>query len=320
MSLSWPEYIDVKIKNWAKYNPRTGKASTWFRMEHGLFGTQETRDFTPADFAAWLYLLSITSQSRGSTPGSHPDHTRIIPGACTIIRGLRPDHLMSAFKKFERNGWVEILKIEKTLEAERPTNVRTDVTDERTVTKKVSVKKPLDDAITSSPISTVRTAFLRSYKAEFNHDYPGWGAKENSQAKHWLKSVSLEKALELCWVYPKWNDPWVTKVGHPFDVLVKQYVQCEAWARNSKYLIRKIAAGKSIENVDIKRAVEHEELKRGLQAKLADRENTNASGTLQRQLPSSSPPRISAVDGDPLRDEIPDLGSKTNARASGDYS
>lgn len=99
----------------------------------------------------------------------------------------------------------------------------------------------------ASGIAEIRKVFLESYRKEFGKDYPGWGAKENSQAKSWLRSVSLPKAIEYCQRYPSWNDVWVTKRGHPFGVLVSQYVQLEAFLNRPESVMKKMAMGRVAE-------------------------------------------------------------------------
>lgn len=166
-----------------------------------------------------------------------------------------------------------------------------------------------------TPVTLVKNAFLESYRKEFKREYAGWGAKENGQAANWLKSVSLESAKRLCELYPQWNDPTVTRSGHPFGFLVSQYVQLDAWAHNPKQLIRKIAAGKAAENVDLKRAVDFEEMKRGLKhtaTKQQAIEDLSAARRVQKPIPISAAQGILGESRDPFGAEIFDLPSESN--------
>jgi len=145
-------------------------------------------------------------------------------------------------------------------------------------------------AVGPSPISEIRTSFLESFEKEFGRSYPGWGVKENGQAKAWLKSVSVETAKELCRLYPKWNDPWVTKQGHPFGILVAQYVQLDAWSKSHRILVDKIAKGRAVEAVDIKKAVQLEELDRGIQHTYeSSRDRHDGSGKLPHKTSDGIP-------------------------------
>jgi ribosomal protein L13E len=113
----------------------------------------------------------------------------------------------------------------------------------------------------ATPTAQIRKSFLDAYRKEFGKDYPGWGAKENSQAANWIRSISLEKALEYCAFYPKWNDPWVTNNGHAFGILVSQYVKLDAWLSRPDQIIAKIAEGKAHERVRIGQAQSLAEVK-----------------------------------------------------------
>jgi hypothetical protein len=76
-----------------------------------------------------------------------------------------------------------------------------------------------------SHTAKIRDCFLEEYKKKFKHDYLNWGAKENGQIKNWLRSIALEKALELIPLFMRWNDPYVVKAGHPVGLLVTQHVR-----------------------------------------------------------------------------------------------
>lgn len=129
--------------------------------------------------------------------------------------------------------------------------------------KKLPAPKPVKKIIPErSGVAEVREAFFKAFHEEFGREPAGWGAKENAMCSNWLKSVSKEKAILLASVYPKWNDPWVTKNGHPFGILVAQYNSVDAWFHNPKTLIKKIAAGRAVESIDVKEAVKEEEQRR----------------------------------------------------------
>jgi len=86
--------------------------------------------------------------------------------------------------------------------------------------KRGVAKKPADENL-----AKIKEAFLLAYSKKFKQDYLGWGPKEYGQTRNWLKSVPLERAIELCVLYPNWTDPFVTKSGHPFSLLVTQHVK-----------------------------------------------------------------------------------------------
>lgn len=175
--------------------------------------------------------------------------------------------------EFRVDNWLELQENKKSKKQKRaeknPLEVRSKKLDVRSKKKEYSTEAP-KTAFAVSPISVIRDCFLDSYKKEFGRAYPGWGAKENSQATAWLKSVDLETARNLCELFPKWNDPWVTRQGHPFGILVSQYVQVDAWAKGHRQLVSKIAKGKAIELVDISRQIKKQEFEHELQEKIRE--------------------------------------------------
>lgn len=183
----------------------------------------------------------------------------------------------------------------------------------KTKQKLANVAKGSSEPLANS--SLLRNAFCLSFEWEFKRPYPGWGKKENSMASNLLKSLSIEKAVELAALYPKWNDPWVTKVGHPFEVFVKQYAQLDAWAYSHDLLIDKIAKGRVVETVDIKKAIEKEQSAYGFKRKLAElraqeAEDQNDSREIHRELPSQAPGRLCGQPGDPFGQSVFDPGSE----------
>lgn len=83
-------------------------------------------------------------------------------------------------------------------------------------------KQPPKAATGLTPVAQIGRLFKSEYLKRFGHEYPMWGAGENSMAAHWLKSISIERALDLIPKYFAWNDPFVVKAGHPFEILKKQ--------------------------------------------------------------------------------------------------
>lgn len=172
---------------------------------------------------------------------------------------------------------------------------------------------PLD----KSPVTDIKYAFLESFKLEFGRMYPGWGVKENSQAKQWLRSVPIETAIRLCTLYPKWNDPWVTERGHTFGLLVAKYVELDAWAQSSDLLIEKIARGRAVRTNELKRAIEREDMRVGVEQRAKEIEGDNDSRANQRQLPSSGAGGISQIDDSPFEQSVFDSGDQDADGSSG---
>lgn len=306
--------IEIKIPNWAKFNPRSDRANySWFRLDNSFFHDQSVFGLTSQDKLSYIFVLCELSKKNKDSV--HVD----VEYAAAMLR-LKEDEFLESLKRLEES---ELIKTD--LAGKKPSSRRrkagiepsllpatrqtrrdeTDVRDER------SSPPPKGAA----PVAELRDAFLEAYRKEFKRDYPGWGAKENGMASKWLKSVSLENAKRLAALFPKWNDPWVTKQGHPLGILVAQYVQLDAWAQSSKHLIQKIAAGKAAESVDLKRAIDFEENKRGLNYTIQqqERESLADSREFQEQLPFRSSKGIPSIHGDPFGQEIFDAPSESDS-------
>ncbi len=188
--------------------------------------------------------------------------------------------------------------------------------------KEAEIKNVQGGSKDPTPASRIRSVFLESWQSEFGKEYPGWGRKENGQAAAWASSVNIEKALEYCRFYPKWNDPWVSRRGHPFGILVAQYVQLDAWMCRPKEIGEKMAKGRAYEKVLIESTQGLEEMKqyagrndeRTLQrlreeATLydADFRASRANGT---QISVPTTPRLPSTRGD-LYGEFPEADPET---------
>lgn len=153
-------------------------------------------------------------------------------------------------------------------------------------------------------VGMLRDAFLEAYRLEFKRDYPAWGAKENGQAKNWLRSITVHRAMELARLYPKWNDTWVTSQGHPFGILVTQFVKLDAWALSKDVMIRKMAADMAEKN-NVKRRVEEGATAHGILRKVQQGGGPNI-GYQQRkgEIPNSPKERISGESHGTSDDEV----------------
>jgi len=102
-----------------------------------------------------------------------------------------------------------------------------------------------------SDVSIVGKVFRESYKSSYGKEYPGWGAKENGQIKQWLKSISFEQAQRLAKAYPYWNDPFISKRGHPLGLLITNYVGLSTHIEKPNAIFEKISAGKNFESAQM---------------------------------------------------------------------
>lgn len=299
----------LEIIEWEKYNGRKDITNpTWFRLENRIFFDPEWDEFDGQEIAVWHYLLSFASFKKKHIFDFDIDQI-------TNRARVSKSKVESAIKKLLKKQCVRITLKPPTVAVTPPYRVRDAPDTLHNITGQNRTEQDRTvaaDASASGSIRKLKEAFFKAFRDEFKRDYPGWGSKENAQAKAWLKSVSLEMAIELSTIYPKWNDPWVTKLGHPFGILISQYVQLDAWAKSSKTLIKKIAAGRAAENIDLKRAIENEESSRGLRERLGtakDLEDINPNENRIRKLPKPTKGEIPGVSGDPFSDEVFDPAS-----------
>jgi len=109
---------------------------------------------------------------------------------------------------------------------------------------------PEPPSITSpSEVGLVKEQFLKCYEIGYGRHYPGWGARESGQAKAWLKSCPLERALALCRFYPEWKDYNATRAAHPFGLLVMRWVEVDAWLQDSRGQVYRTAEARALEKL-----------------------------------------------------------------------
>jgi hypothetical protein len=303
--------IEIDQEKWKKFNPRSDRANyTWFRFENVFFHDQSMFGLSAEDKLAYVFVLC--EMSKKNIPKINID----IEYASAMLRVTQDEFIQSVISleksKLIKSDLAVITPSSRRRKAViKPTILPATIRDDTYETNERSSSPPK----LATPVSEVRDSFLESYKQEFKRDYAGWGAKENGMVSKWLKSVSLESAKRLCELYPKWNDPWVTKQGHPLGILMAQYVQLDAWAQNPKQLISKIAAGKAAENVDLKRAVDFEEMKRGLKhtaTKQQAIEDLSATRRVQKPIQITATKGILGERRDPFGAEVFDPPSESN--------
>lgn len=313
--------ISVKIPNWSKFNPRSDRANyTWFRLENNFFSDQELFGLGAIDKLVLLFVLCEASKKNKDSLKLNLDYV-----SANLRLPVEAIHAsLLALKEIEAIKFesLELLPTKRhQVTAERREHSKLPQpnsplrTYERTNETNVYAggkETPKTAEVKMSLTSRVRDAYLESFKKEFNRDYPGWGAKENAQAAAWLRSVSIEQAMELCWLYPKWNDPWVTEQGHPFGILVTQYVKLDAWAKSTPKLIEKIAQGRAARKVELDRESEREEMRRGVESRAntrtaqseGSRENISDRRSVSRQLQDQAEAGLPGIPGNPFGEEI----------------
>lgn len=132
-----------------------------------------------------------------------------------------------------------------------PTLPLTPILSQDPILKNCKVKNFADE---KPSVSEIGKTFKEAYKKAYGKEYPAWGAKENSQIKKWLASVGYDRALKLAEAYPFWNDPFVSKRGHPLWLLITNYVALDAHIEKPNAVFKKISDGKKFETEQLEKA------------------------------------------------------------------
>lgn len=314
--------ITISVPKWETYNPRNDRKNTiWLRLQSNFFSSYEVFALSPAAKLLTVALFCEICRSDGK------EITVPVPYAA-VMTGLTHGEITSAVDELLKTS---IFKIASNINDEgtcaisrQDANMKTglgrlryertndtNVTNERTCKQENLELGTLPVPAGPSPITQIKKAFTEAFEKEFGHKYVGWGIKENSQAKAWLKSVSLEDAVELCRIYPGWNDEWVTKQGHTFGILVSQYQRVNSWHRSPGKLVKKIAVGKAEETVVIKRAIQEQEQRRDTQLFADERRkhhdrNRNPRGVenISKQLQNTAEVGLLEDSGDPFGQHV----------------
>lgn len=110
-------------------------------------------------------------------------------------------------------------------------------------------KKPKKD---DGPKTTeIREAYIRSFKERYG-TAPVWAAKENKLAQNLLKSIGLEKAIEVSGKYPFYNDPWHIGQKHSFSILISQLNKVLVELNDPRRMLDSLRAKKEIDKAEVK--------------------------------------------------------------------
>lgn len=122
-------FINIVIGNWDKFNPRTdSKSHSWFRFENSFF--TKTFSWTAEEQRLFQYLCCVCSQEKQS-------ETKVDLELASALLKRKTTQIEADLKSLEARGVVTLSNIELlevTQSSLVPTNVRTNVTNERTET------------------------------------------------------------------------------------------------------------------------------------------------------------------------------------------
>lgn len=162
--------------------------------------------------------------------------------------------------------------------------------------RKPRSKKDSTGGTGKTATAEVRAAFLEAYEKQFGHSYPCWGARENGLCSNWLKSIPLEKALDLVLVYMNFKDPFVVKSGHPFYLLVQKTVEIEAATKRYPQIWETIAKFKAQLNTYTKQIQDSEEVAIHARIEAGHSSSPSLGHEGQKQISGRAQERISGGD------------------------
>lgn len=226
----------------------------WFILESvSRFETEEKRGFWAGNLSYFKVKLGMKSQR------SYRLLTKISERFQIDLEWISDQ----SFQLYVRN-WLEFQpswggkRASRSVQDFPNIELRTKNLELKNIEKK---KKEEDSKITNfapdqlaSPISLISRTFKESYLKAYGKEYPGWGAKENGQIRQWLRSISKDQALVLAAAYPFWNDPFVSKRGHPFGLLITNYVALSSHLEKPNAVFQKISNGKKFEMEQLEKA------------------------------------------------------------------
>jgi hypothetical protein len=109
--------------------------------------------------------------------------------------------------------------------------------------------KPKDSAAVEQR-RRVKEFWIESYQNRFGHSYQGTESMFfNTQVKRICDALGAEKAKEKITQYLAWNDPAVTRKGHPIHWLLANLQALEAALHRPEATMKIIAQGRAIERV-----------------------------------------------------------------------
>ncbi len=89
-------FVEIKIKNWNKYNPRKDyKRVWWFAFSNTFLEDSDFYSFSDQELRAWIYILSQASKQQKDTPRLDFEHAFRV---CKI----KPASLSSCIEKLKR--------------------------------------------------------------------------------------------------------------------------------------------------------------------------------------------------------------------------
>lgn len=243
--------MKIEIINWHKFNPRKDIAhSAWFRINHAFMFDPEWEDMDGQELAVWLYLLCCASLKNKSELIFDPE---IIARKARVEKSKAD----SALEKLEKKACISITSraryVDVTCALTTDGRNGRNVTDKTNETKRNDFPKKVKKIGDSESLRSrqdLKAFWLEVYRNRFKHEYAGASsAFFNSTLKKIHDGLGLEGAMEALKLYVSWDEPFITKKGHPIHLLMPNLHAMQAHRHREGDMYKSLARGKAREKV-----------------------------------------------------------------------
>lgn len=225
--------MEIEVINWEKFNPRKDlKATTWFRLQNGLFEDPNFFDFTHAELLVWLYLLSICSKKRSGTITVNFAHAE-------RVARLKPKDVKTAIEKLEELQCVRVTERARNVDVTRNADVTPTSHYERTNEQDERNERTVPaGSVEPAGAETVSTRVWRAYSGAYRDKYgvePLRNATVNAQIKAFVARVPGDEAEAIARFYLTHADWFYTKNRHPVGAMLRDAEKLRTeWATGVK--------------------------------------------------------------------------------------
>lgn len=211
----------ITIMNWEKYNPRKDIARPWwFALNHDFFEDQKITDFSLEEKAAFIYILCQASKNY-SERGKMTINTKHATVYMGISEPQAEELLNRTVKKLVKLRIVECRSVRGLYAICTPHNstVHNSTVQDITLHNKEELKAP---AVANADASTFISKYIKAHQGRYGgKSRPNLTGKVQGQIKNLLKSISIDRAINLVEVYYQMDDAWFITKCHDFTTFVE---------------------------------------------------------------------------------------------------
>ena len=219
------DIVHWKLKNWAKYNPKTGaKSSTWARVNSDTWLDPTFAQLGPSGRLLMLYFITTGARRNGSGA----DLLLRLRSECSF-RSLAA--LSQCLDHLHESNFIEYI-VKKNLNDGGTKIANTNVTNVTNVTKRTldrGCKKTAKITSEKTDGSKVFEAYASAYFGRYNQQ-PVRNAKTNALCSQLVKRLGAEDAPFVAAYYVDHPGSFYVRSMHQLDWLVKDAEKvCTEW-------------------------------------------------------------------------------------------